>query len=88
MAIVHLGPRPTRMENSLDRLSGEGGGLTVAVTHDINVASFLAGRGVVTEFTEASWPYYLDAAVVIADASGEREYGVLRADQTHRGIDL
>ena len=41
-----------------------------------------------TEFTEESWPYYLDAAVVIADASGEREYGLLRADQTHRGIDL
>ena len=83
-----LGAATDEMENSLDRLSSEGGGLTVAVTHDINVASFLAGRGVVTEFTEASWPYYLDAAVVIADASGEREYGVLRADQTHRGIDL
>lgn len=83
-----LGAATDEMENSLDRLSSEGGGLTVAVTHDINVASFLAGRGVVTEFTEASWPYYLDAAVVIADASGEREYGVLRAGQTHRGIDL
>lgn len=83
-----LGAATDEMEDSLDRLSGEGGGLTVAVTHDINVASFLAGRGAVTEFTEVSWPYYLDAAVVIADASGEREYGVLRADQTHRGINL
>ena len=83
-----LGAATDEMENSLDRLSSEGGGLTVAVTHDINVASFLAGRGVVTEFTEASWPYYLDAAVVIADASGEREYGVLRASHAPRGIDL
>ena len=83
-----LGAATDEMEDALDRLSGEGGGLTVAVTHDINVASFLAGRGVVTEFTEESWPYYLDAAVVIADSSGEREYGVLRAAKTPRGIDL
>lgn len=83
-----LGAATDEMEDALDRLSGEGGGLTVAVTHDINVASFLAGRGVVTEFTEESWPYYLDAAVVIADVCGEREYGVLRAAKTPRGIDL
>ena len=83
-----LGTATDEMEDALDRLSGEGGGLTVAVTHDINVASFLAGRGVVTEFTEESWPYYLDAAVMIVDVNGEREYGVLRADQTPRGIDL
>jgi len=76
------------MENALDRLSGERGGLTVAVTHDINVASFLAGRGVVMEFFEESWPYYLDAAVVIVDVNGEREYGVLRADHAPREIDL
>ena len=83
-----LGAATDEMENALDRLSGEGEGLTVAVTHDINVASFLAGRGVVTEFTEESWPYYLDAAVVIVDVSGEREYGVLRANHAPRGIDL
>lgn len=83
-----LGAATDEMEDALDRLSGEGGGLTVAVTHDINVASFLAGRGVVTEFTEESWPYYLDAAVVIADVNGEREYGVLRASHAPRGIDL
>ena len=83
-----LGVATDEMENALDRLSGEGGGLTVAVTHDINVASFLAGRGVETEFTEVSWPNYLDAAVVIVDVSGEREYGVLRANHAPRGIDL
>ena len=83
-----LGNATDEMEDALDRLSGEGVGLTVAVTHDINVASFLAGRGVETEFTEESWPNYLDAAVVIADVSGEREYGVLRADHAPRGIDL
>lgn len=83
-----LGNATDEMEDALDRLSGEGGGLTVAVTHDINVASFLAGRGVETEFTEESWPNYLDAAVVIVDVSGEREYGVLRADHAPRGIDL
>ena len=64
------------------------GGLTVAVTHDIKVVSFLADRGVETEFTEKSWPNYLDAAVVIVDVNGEREYGVLRASHAPRGIDL
>lgn len=83
-----LGTATDEMEDALDRLSGEGGGLAVAVTHDINVASFLAGRGVVTAFTEESWPYYLDAAVMIVDVSGEREYGVLRANHAPRGIDL
>lgn len=83
-----LGTATDEMEDALDRLSGEGGGLAVAVTHDINVTSFLAGRGVVTGFTEESWPYYLDAAVMIVDVNGEREYGVLRDNHAPRGIDL
>ena len=83
-----LGAATDEMERALDRLSYGRGGLTVAVTHDINVASFLAGRGVVAAYTEEAWPFYLDAAVVIADSEGEREYGVLRADRMFRSIDL
>ena len=58
------------------RLSGQP--LTVAVTHDINVASFLAGRGVVTSFTNETWPHYLDAAVIMLDGHGYAEYGFLK----------
>ena len=60
------------------RLSGQP--LTVAVTHDINVASFLAGRGVVTSFTNETWPHYLDAAVIMLDGLGYAEYGFLKHD--------
>lgn len=53
---------------------------TIAVTHDINVASFLAGRGVVTSFTNETWPHYLDAAVIMLDGLGYAEYGFLKHD--------
>ena len=58
------------------RMSGRP--LTIAVTHDINVASFLAGRGVVTSFTNETWPHYLDAAVIMLDGHGYAEYGFLK----------
>ena len=38
--------------------------LFIGVTHDLNVACFLAGNGTVTSFTEKSWPGFLDAAVL------------------------
>ncbi len=64
------GYRPLRlaaqeMENRLLALAGEGTGLTIAVTHDVNVASFLAGWGLLSSFTMESWPHYLDAAVIL-----------------------
>ncbi len=58
------------------RMSGQP--LTIAVTHDINVASFLAGRGVVTSFTNETWPHYLDAAVSMLDGQRYAEYGFLK----------
>ena len=60
------------------KLSGQP--LTIAVTHDINVASFLAGRGVVTSFTNETWPHYLDAAVIMLDGHGYAEYGFLKRE--------
>ena len=38
--------------------------LFIGVTHDLNVACFLAGNGTVASFTEQSWPGFLDAAVL------------------------
>ena len=38
--------------------------LFIGVTHDLNVACFLAGNGTVASFTEESWPGFLDAAVL------------------------
>lgn len=54
-----------RMERCLDRLHEKEWPLVVAVTHDINIAAFLAARGVVDSFSEETWPDYLDAAVTI-----------------------
>ena len=48
-----------------------------------------AGTGFMLRRTVArAWLSYIDAAVMIADVSGEREYGVLRANHAPRGIDL
>ena len=73
-----LGPATDEMEARLLDLAGPAPGLTLAVTHDVNVASFLAGRGVTTSFSRKLWPHYLDAAVIFAGET-VREYGSLRA---------
>ena len=54
-----------RMERRLDGLHEREWPLVVAVTHDINVAAFLAARGVVDSFSDETWPDYLDAAAII-----------------------
>lgn len=74
-----LGPATEILERHLfERHDGETG-LMVAVTHDVNVACFLAGRGIVTSFTEETWPHYLDAVVIVRDRTHDFiEYGWLR----------
>ena len=71
----------------LERMHGDDN-LLVAVTHDINVAAFLAGRGVVSSFTEETWPDYLAAAVVVRHPDGHAEYGLLRWHKELEGMDL
>ena len=83
-----LGRATGELDARLYALHRSGGNLVVAVTHDINVAAFLAGRGVVTSFTEEAWPDYLDAAVVIAGPGRGREYGSMRWNKDFEGIDL
>ena len=83
-----LGRATGSMEARLHALHRPGGDLVVAVTHDINVAAFLAGRGVVTSFTEETWPDYMDAAVVVEGPGRRREYGFMRWDKDMEGIDL
>ena len=73
-----LGKATGSLEARLHALHRAGGDLVVAVTHDINVAAFLAGRGVVSSFTDETWPDYLDAAVILEDRFGKREYGLGR----------
>jgi len=63
----------------------EGAQLAILVTHDINVASFLAGRKVVTRFEECDWPGFLDAAVCFIGRNGVASYGYMRA---HNGVSL
>ena len=76
-----------RMEESLDSLGLPSHGLLLAVTHDVNVGCFLAGRKVVTAFTADTWPYYLDAAVILSSPEGVVEYGLLRWDSSFDGFD-
>ena len=83
-----LGAATGAMEARLHALHRSGGNLVVAVTHDINVAAYLAGRGVVASFTEETWPDYQDAAVVVDGPDGSREYGFMRWDESSEGIDL
>jgi hypothetical protein len=51
----------------------------IYVTHDVNVACFLAGRGVVSQFDDSTWPGYLDAAVAFLGKYGHARYGVMRS---------
>ena len=76
------------LESRLERLHGHGERLVVAVSHDINVAAFLAARGVVPSFGAKEWPGYLDGAVVIRMPDGSSEYGMLRWDERFEGVDL
>ena len=66
------------MEDSMESLHSLSSSLVLAVTHDINVASFLAGRGVVARFDESAWPHYLDATVIAKADGGDVEYGEFR----------
>lgn len=73
-----LAPAADAMEDMLESLHTLSSSLVVAVTHDINVASFMAGRGVAGRFDEDTWPHYLDAAVIAKDEAGNVEYGEFR----------
>jgi hypothetical protein len=54
-----------KMEAELNEMREPRKNFVIAVTHDVNVASFLAGKHVVGEFALDTWPHYLDAAVII-----------------------
>jgi hypothetical protein len=71
-----------------DRWATHNEQLQVFVTHDINVACFLAGRGVVTRFEEYNWPGYLDAAVAFISQNGQARYGYMRTMENRMRIDL
>lgn len=62
--------------------------LQVMVTHDINVGCFLAGRKVVTQFDDSTWPHYLDAAVAFLDRFGRVRYGCMRYYENKYTFDL
>ena len=76
------------IELALNDMHAGGDRLVVAVTHDINVAAFLAARGVVDSFSDETWPGYLDAAVVVRRPDGCTEYGVLRWHKELEGLYL
>ena len=77
-----------RMERCLDGLHEKCWPLVVAVTHDINVAAFLAARGVVDSFSDETWPDYLDAAVIIKPGKDDAKYLYFRWNQDMGAISL
>ena len=77
-----------RMERRLDGLHEKEWPLVAAVTHDINVAAFLAARGVVETFTDETWPDYLDAAAIIKRSKSEAKYVYFRWNQNMGAITL
>jgi len=61
--------------------------LGVYVTHDLNVACFLAGRGVIPQFEDYNWPRYLDAAVAFLGKYGHARYGYMRSLESKFSFD-
>ena len=77
-----------RMERCLDGLHEKEWPLVVAVTHDINVAAFLAARGIVDSFSDETWPDYLDAAAIIKPGNGVAKYLYFRWNYDMGAISL
>lgn len=60
------------------------GKLGIYTSHDVYVAAYLHGRGVRTDFCEANWPRFLDAAAIILAPDGSRRYALVRAGLSER----
>ena len=56
----------------------------VFTTHDLYIAAFLAARTVISRFTEANWPRFLDSAAIILAPDGSRRYALVRAGLSDR----
>ena len=57
--------------------------LFIGITHDLNIACFLAGNGAVASFTEESWPGFLDAAVLFIQPDYTTTCRLLRSPTTN-----
>lgn len=67
---------------------GDSSKLTIFVTHDLNIACYLAGTGTVPQFEAYNWPGFMDAAVVFRDRNGTIRYGYMRTLENRTRIDL
>ena len=56
----------------------------VFTTHDLYIAAYLAARNVISRFTEANWPRFLDSAAIILAPDGTRRYALVRAGLSDR----
>jgi hypothetical protein len=52
--------------------------LTIATTHDLYVAAFLAARGAYPVRSRDTWPRFLDAAALLIGPDGTRRYAFVR----------
>ena len=56
----------------------------VFTTHDLYIAAFLAARNVISRFTVANWPRFLDSAAIVLAPDGTRRYALVRAGLSDR----
>lgn len=62
--------------------------LSIFVTHDLNIACYLAGTGTVPRFLEYNWPGFMDSAVIFRSLDGSTRYGYMRTLENRTRIDL
>ena len=60
------------------------GQLGIFTSHDVYITAYLHARGVRTDFCEANWPRFLDAAAIVLAPDGSRRYALVRAGLTDR----
>ena len=56
----------------------------IFTTHDLYIAAYLAARNVISRFTVANWPRFLDSAAIVLAPDGTRRYALVRAGLSDR----
>ena len=75
-ALNDLQPATDALEEWL--LSQASAPLTIATSHDFHIAAFLSARGAYSDFSQETWPHFLDAAALFVDKDGSRRYAFVR----------
>ncbi len=58
------------------------GTLGVFVSHDVYIAAFAKGRGILPHVVKENWPRFLDSIAIVVEPDGTRNYAFVRAGLT------